>query len=104
MITCVCCQCIDSESDCILYEFGRCSEVLNAHDLAGVVVRMVEFALSALSRVSACNSSFHVSVFNCCPALDAIIVTGSSVTVFVHIFHLSFVSSNSREFMLIHVW
>ena len=36
---------------------------------------MDEFALSALSRESAFNSSSHVSVFNCCPALDAIIVT-----------------------------
>ena len=64
-----------SESDCILDELGRCSEVLIADNLAGVVVRMDEFALSALSRESAFNSSSRVSVFNCCPALDAIIVT-----------------------------
>ena len=53
-----------SESDCILDEFGRCSEVLNADDLAGVVVRMDEFAPSVPSQESACNSSSHVSVFN----------------------------------------
>ena len=64
-----------SESDCILDELGICSEVLIADDLAGVVVRMDEFALYALSRESAFNSSSHVSVFNCCLALDAIIVT-----------------------------
>ena len=71
-----------SKSDCILDERGRCSEVLIADDLAGVVVRMDEFVLSALSRESAFDSSSHVTVFNCCPALDAIIVTCSSVTVF----------------------
>ena len=64
-----------SESDCIFDEFGRRSEGLIADDLAGVVVRMDEFALSALSREVAFNSSSHVSVFYCCPALDAIIVT-----------------------------
>ena len=64
-----------SESDCILDELGRCSEVLIADDLAKVAVRMDKFALSALSRESAFNSSSHVSVFNCCSALDAIIVT-----------------------------
>ena len=52
-----------SESDCILDELGRCSEVLIADDLAGVVVRMDEFALSALSRESAFISSSQVSVF-----------------------------------------
>ena len=36
---------------------------------------MDEFALSALSQESAFNSSFHVSVFNCCSALDTVIVT-----------------------------
>ena len=66
---------IGCQSDCILDELGRCSEVLIADDLAGVVVQMDEFALSALSRESASNSSLHVSVFNCCPALDTIIVT-----------------------------
>ena len=45
-----------SESDCILDELGGCSEVLISDDLAGVVVRMEEFALSALSRESAFNS------------------------------------------------
>ena len=64
-----------AKSDCILDELGRCSEVLIATDLAGVAVRMDEFALSALSREFAFNSSSHVSVFNCCSALDAIIVT-----------------------------
>ena len=64
-----------SESDCILDEFSRCSEVLIADDLARVVVRMDEFALSALSRESAFNSSSLVSVLHCCPALDTIIVT-----------------------------
>ena len=64
-----------SENDCILDELGRCSEVLIADDLARVAVRMDEFALSALSRESAFNSSSHVSVLNCCSALDAIIVT-----------------------------
>ena len=29
-----------SKSDCILDELGRCSEVLTAEDLAGVVVRI----------------------------------------------------------------
>ena len=64
-----------SESDCILDEVGRCCEVLIADDLARVVVRMDEFVLSALICESAFNSSSHVSVFNYCPALDAIIVT-----------------------------
>ena len=50
-------------------------EVLIADDLAEVVVRMNEFALSALSQESAFNSSSHVSVFNCCSALDTVIVT-----------------------------
>ena len=36
---------------------------------------MDEFALSALSQESAFNSSSHVSVFNCCSALDTVIVT-----------------------------
>ena len=64
-----------SESKCILDELGRFSEVLIPDDLAGGVVRMDEFALSVLSRESAFSSSSHVSVFNCCLALDAIIVT-----------------------------
>ena len=64
-----------SECDCVLDERGRCSEVLIADDLAGVVERMDEFALSALSRESAFNSSSHVSVFDCCSALDTVIVT-----------------------------
>ena len=51
------------------------SQVLNADDLAGIVVRMDEFAPSVPSQESACNSSSHVSVFNVAPALDAIIVT-----------------------------
>ena len=63
---------------------------------------MVEFVLSALSQESAFNSSSHVSVFNCCSALDTVIVTRSSVTVF-DTFFISFVSSSFREFMLIHV-
>ena len=53
-----------SENDCILDGFGRCSEVLNADDLDGVVVRMDEFAPSVPSQESASNSSSHVSVFN----------------------------------------
>ena len=64
-----------SESDCIPDELRRCGEVLIADDLAGVAVRMDEFAQSALSREFAFNSSSHVSVFNCCSALDTIIVT-----------------------------
>ena len=75
-----------SENDCIIDELGRCSKVLIATDSAGVAVRMDEFALSASSRESAFNSSPHVSVFNCCSALDAIIVTRSSVTVFDTVF------------------
>ena len=47
-----------------LTSFGRCSEVLKADDLAGVVARMDEFAPSVPSQESACNSSSHVSVFN----------------------------------------
>ena len=77
-----------SESDCILDEHGRRSKVLISV-LAGVWlaqwrpsalsfgvdVRMDEFALSALSQESAFNSSSHVSVFNCCFALDTVFVT-----------------------------
>ena len=43
--------------------------------VVGFVVRMDEFALSALSQESAFNSSSHVSVFNCCSAFDTVIVT-----------------------------
>ena len=36
---------------------------------------MDEFALFAFSQESAFNSSSHVSVFNCCSALDTVFVT-----------------------------
>ena len=39
---------------------------------------MDEFALSALSQESAFNSSSHVSVFNCCSALDTVAQTGEN--------------------------
>ena len=65
-----------SESDCILDELGRCSEVLIATDLAGSCCgEWMSLHCPALSREFAFNSSSHVSVFNCCSALDAIIVT-----------------------------
>ena len=51
-----------SKRDCISDKSGGCSEVVIAGDLAGIVVRMDEFALSVSSLESACNSSFHLFV------------------------------------------
>ena len=53
-----------SKSDCISDESGGCGEVVIADDLAGIFVRMDEFALSVSSQESACNSSSHLFVFN----------------------------------------
>ena len=53
-----------SKSACISDESGGCGEVVIADVLAGVVVRMDEFAPSVSSLESACNSSSHLFVKN----------------------------------------
>ena len=53
-----------SKSDCISDESGGCSEVVIADDLAGIVVRIDECALSVSSPESACYSSSHLFMFN----------------------------------------